>query len=441
MNNLQYATQAADMILRLGRAQSMREYGKGQNMRAMTSQLPGQVQGLFQARDQRGVQAEQKKMRDMEMRGAERKEQRSLRDMADEQAARDIIKRVPRADDGSFDYAGVSEELEHIDPVMAERYRTIGSDRMGQAREEAVKRRGLVADAMRDANKRNWDSTIAGLKKLGVPTEGMPEDYDPIFRREALEAADSGRQYLESERVRTEDEQRRAIIQKTPRVDATIGTDGPVPGTGTITNKGKLDVGRIGDELISAGLIDEGLKWRGQIAEPEVADNLDKMMAAATQAGDQEQIEYVASIMKVVADAKRAPSAQGSAAANTLQASILRWATEKMNELDASRSSSGEMGRDGFPVPPMSPRDYTAAKKRIEDTVAQVLGQGPAQRSTRRPADAAPSFPRGTGAHPSRRGARGRAPEIGSTSVRDGKPVTWAVKDGREQWVTDWDSK
>src|SRR3990167_7660411 len=83
--NYGYANAMANLVLEIGRAKAQGEIGKAAAWTGAVQNIPRTLGNWVQARDNRKSDAENARIRDLQARGLEREEQRSLADWDDEQ--------------------------------------------------------------------------------------------------------------------------------------------------------------------------------------------------------------------------------------------------------------------------------------------------------------------------------------------------------------------
>lgn len=387
-NSLQYATQAADMILRIGRANSMREFNRGAGQREALQRIPGNVQGMMGQRDQRAVQAQQAEMRELQLKQGRRQEQESMQDFADDAVMDDILERFTK--DGETDFLAVSQAASDAglhgraeayqgkarqadDRSFLEGERAYAADQRVIAanerqRAEKQRRAESVAKALGDAkNDSTWAAGIRQLERDGIDTKGMPHRYDPAFQNSAITAAQSFAGWAASRK---------------PEPDDKV----PAPTTRLVDGQRR------------------GVVWKG------------------------DGRWYLIGDMQTPIDPSRVQPlpAGGDGDSKAFRRQILQWGTAGLNTLDANRRRSRGVDADGIPIPPMTDGEYNTSRGRFFTTIQGLLGADtPDEWLTPEPRQT-PSVPAGRGS--SGRGRRARAAGV--------TPSGAALQPGTTQIVT-----
>lgn len=189
-NNLGFALAAADLIMQGAKARSMAAYNRSAILGDAVRRIPGNVGSLVQARDARQAQEKRDQVFDLQLQDAKLTQQRTMKDMADEQAIRDLFGLVPRTPQGEMDYGRIAEEAMTIDPVRAAQIQQVGEQARVRGRQRAQERAETVARELFDVQDQDgWERAMSRLSKKGIDTKGLPTIFDRSWRDTAVAEA------------------------------------------------------------------------------------------------------------------------------------------------------------------------------------------------------------------------------------------------------------
>lgn len=193
MSNMAYAQSVSDMVLEIGRARAQGELGKAAAWTGAVQQIPRTLGSWAQARDNRKVEAENARVREMQMRGLERDEQRSLADWNDEQQIRALGPLVGN------DPQAMAREVGVINPAKAAPFRQQANVEKTETERFINRWAGSILNLPEEKRPEAWGhlrTTLATAKPHAVSM--LPEAYSEGFVRDLYTQTMNDDQFADS---------------------------------------------------------------------------------------------------------------------------------------------------------------------------------------------------------------------------------------------------